>query len=98
MHDVRGIAYCAKADSGEIAYEERVPGSSDVYASPVLADGKIYYLARNGKMFVVAAKPEYELLATNTLGERGTYNSSPAIADGRLYLRTNKNLYCIGKK
>ena len=97
MHEALGIAYCAKADTGDIVYEERVPRSGQVYASPVLADGKIYYLTRDGKMFVVAAKPQYELLATNTLGERGTYNSSPAITDSRLYLRTNKNLYCIGK-
>jgi outer membrane protein assembly factor BamB len=96
MHEALGIAYCAKADTGEIVYEERVPRSTQVYASPVLADGKIYYLTRDGKMFVVAAKPEFELLATNTLGERGTYNASPAIANSRLYLRTNKNLYCIG--
>ena len=98
MHEVLGIAYCAKADTGEIVYEERVPGSGQVYASPVLADGKIYYLNRVGKMFVLAAKPQYELLATNSLGERGVYNASPAIANSRLYLRTNKNLYCIGTK
>jgi outer membrane protein assembly factor BamB len=97
MHESLGIAYCAKADSGEIVYEERVPRSGQVYASPVLAGGKIYYLTRDGKMLVVAAKPQFELLATNTLGERGMYNASPAIADGRLYLRTDKNLYCIGK-
>jgi outer membrane protein assembly factor BamB len=97
MHENRGIAYCAKADTGDMVYEETISRIGQVYASPVLADGKIYYLARNGKMYVLAAKPKYELLATNSLEERGTYNASPAIADSRLYLRTNKNLYSIGK-
>jgi outer membrane protein assembly factor BamB len=97
MNDNSGVAYCAKADTGDIVYEERISRIGQVYGSPVLADGKIYYLARTGKMYVVAAKPEFELLATNSLNERGVYDSSPAIADSKIYLRTNKNLYCIGK-
>jgi outer membrane protein assembly factor BamB len=61
----------------------------------VLADGKIYYVTREGKTFVVAAKPEYELLATNDFGVRDTFNASPVVADGRLFVRSDKHLYCI---
>jgi outer membrane protein assembly factor BamB len=98
MHENLGIAYCARAESGEIVYEERVPGCGQVYASPVLADGKIYYLARDGKSHVLPAEPRFEVLAVNSLGERGIFNASLGIADGRIYLRSNRYLYCIAKK
>jgi len=98
MHDALGIAYCAEAQTGRLIYEERVAGNPSVYASPILADGRIYYLARDGRTFVLAARPKYELLATNSLGERAVFNSSPAVADGRLYIRSNQYLYCIGTK
>lgn len=99
MNDVLGIAYCAELTTGKIRYEERVPGAgAGVYASAVLADGKIYYLARDGRTFVVAARPQFDLLATNTLGDRAVFNASPAIDRGRLYIRTDQNLYCIGAK
>jgi outer membrane protein assembly factor BamB len=97
MNDRSGIAFCADAKTGEIVYEERPrPEIGQVYASPVLVDGKIYYLGRGGTTFVVAAKPKWEVLAVNDRLERGVYNASPAVADGRLYLRTDKHLYCIG--
>ncbi|MCI0681907.1 MAG: PQQ-binding-like beta-propeller repeat protein [Gemmataceae bacterium] len=99
MSDVLGIAYCADLTTGQIRYDERVPGAgAGVYASAVLADGKIYYLGRDGRMFVVAARPQFELLATNTLGERAIFNASPAIDRGRIYIRTDQSLYCIGAK
>jgi outer membrane protein assembly factor BamB len=98
MHDNMGIAFCADAATGEILYEERVPRGNQIYASPVLADGKIYYLARDGKTYVVPAKPEFEILAVNDLGERGAFNASPAVAGGRIYIRSNRYLYCIGER
>jgi outer membrane protein assembly factor BamB len=98
MHENLGIAYCANAATGEIVYEARVPGCGQVYASPVLGDGKIYYLARDGKTHVLPAEPRFEVLAVNSLGERGTFNASLAIADGRIYLRSNQYLYCIAKQ
>jgi outer membrane protein assembly factor BamB len=97
MHDNQGIAFCAEAKTGKIVYAERIARSGQVYGSPVLAEGKIYYPARNGTTFVVAAQPKFELLARNTFGERGTYNASPAIAGGQLFLRTNRLVCCVGK-
>jgi hypothetical protein len=97
MNDVLGVAYCVEGQTGKIVYEERVEGAGEVYASPVLVNDKIVYVSRMGKTLVLAAKPKYELLATNELESRGTFNASPAVVDGRLYIRSAKALYCIGK-
>lgn len=97
MHDNLGIAYCAKAETGEVMYKEKIDRVGQVYASPILAGGNVYYTSRSGKTIVVAAKPEFEKLATNELGDRSTFNSSPAVADGRILLRSDKYLYCLGE-
>lgn len=98
MHDNLGIAYCAEAKSGKICYEERVEGGvGQVYASPVLADGKLYYVSRVGRTFILAASPKYERLAVNDLSDGSTFNASPAISKNRLYLRSNRFLYCVGR-
>jgi outer membrane protein assembly factor BamB len=98
MHDNNGIALCADAATGKIVYEKRMDGAGQIYASPVIAGGKIYYVCRDGRTFVVAAKPEFEVLAVNAPIDRGTFNASPAVAGGRLYIRSDKFLYCIGEK
>lgn len=97
MNDNLGIAYCAKADSGEIVYEQRMNRSGQVYASPLLADGRVYYLTREGKAFVVAAKPEFEELAVNDLNDGSLFNGSFAVDGSRLLVRSDKFLYAIGK-
>ncbi len=96
MHENQGIAFCVNATSGEVVYETRIPRADQVYASSVYGDGKIYYLSRGGRTFVVAAKPEFQLLATNELEPRGRFDASPAIVDSRLLIRSNRFLYCIG--
>lgn len=98
MHDNLGMAYCADAKTGAVIYEERIPRAGQVYASPVLADGRIYYPSRGGTVYVVAARPQFELLATNSWGERGTYNASPAVAEGQLFFRTDRFVCCVEKK
>lgn len=101
FHDNLEIAYCANAKTGEIEYEQRVSRLGGVYASPLIADGKIYQIARyDGRVYVVAAKPSgYEQLAVNDIGaERGEFNTGLVAAEGKLYLRTNRQLYCIGKE
>jgi hypothetical protein len=95
-NDNTGVAFCAEAKTGKIVYEEKLERAEQVYASAVLADGKIYYTSRNGRVFVVAAKPTFELLGMNQFPERSVYNSTPAIAGSRIYLRSNQFLYCIG--
>ena len=97
MHEQRGIAFCARAADGHVVYEQRLPGARQVYASPLLADGRLYYLTRDGKTFVLAARPKFEQLACNTLADRSTFNASPVVCDGTLILRSDENLYCIKK-
>jgi outer membrane protein assembly factor BamB len=98
MHDNSGLAYCAEASTGKVVYEEKVSRGNQVYGSPVLADGKIYYPGRSGDVYVVRATPQFELVATNSFGKRGTYNSSPAIAGSQIFLRTDEFVCCIGNK
>jgi outer membrane protein assembly factor BamB len=98
MHENNGIAFCADAKTGEIVYEEKVDRADQVYSSAVLAEDRIYYVTRTGRTAVVAAKPKYELIAFNEFGRVGAFNASPALADGKLYIRSDKYLFCVGKK
>ena len=97
MNDNQGIAYCAKVETGEVVYEKRMNRSGQVYASALLADGHIYYLTREGKCFVVAAKPEFEEVAVNELNDGSLFNGSLAVDGSRLLIRSDRFLYAIGK-
>ena len=97
VNDVLGTAFCADGKTGNILYEERLDGGDGFYGSPALADGKIYYVLRSGKTFVLPAAPKFELLATNDLRDRSAFNAGPALGPGRLYLRSDRYLYAIGK-
>ena len=68
-----------------------------MYASALLADGRLYYVTRYGKTFVLTAKPQCEQLAANDLSDRGVFNGSPAVAGSRLLLRSDKYLCCLGE-
>ena len=96
VSDRNTTAYCLKLSDGEIVYRERVPAQA--YASAVIADGKIYVVTRRAGTIVLAAKPKYEKLAHNKLSDRTQFNASPMVSGGKLYLRSDQNLYCIGKK
>lgn len=99
-HQSDGIAYCVEASTGRIVYEERIrPRPGLIYASGVLAGGRIYYVSRENGTFVVAAEPKYRLLAHNTISaDDSIFNATPAISRGNLLLRSNKFLYCIGQE
>lgn len=84
---------CFEAKTGLVLYEEELPESC-IYASPVLAGGKIYAFGEK-RTFVATAGPVYRLLGTCRLRE--TVNTCPAFAPGRMWLRGEKNLYCVGK-
>lgn len=100
VNDSRGIAYCFDATDGRIVYQERLrPRPRFMYASPVLAGGKLYYVSQDRGTYVVAARPEFELLARNTFGEGSSRtNASPAVDDGQLLIRDDRFLYCVGRK
>lgn len=74
-------------------------GGIQVYASVIAAGDLIYAVSRSQGTFVIAAEPSFKLLSQNKLPEDTTnFDGTPAVVDGRLYLRSNENLYCIGKK
>jgi hypothetical protein len=82
-----------------MVYAERLkPDAGQIWASPVLADGKLYYISKQNGVFVVAAEPKFKLLAHNVLkGDESRSNASLAVSDGQLFLRNDQYLYCIGK-
>ena len=86
-----GIATCADAKTGEVYWSERLGGGFS--ASPVVAEGRIYFQNEAGAGFVVKAAKKYELLATNDLAERSL--ASYAIADGAIFIRTEKQLWKV---
>ncbi|QDV24678.1 PQQ-binding-like beta-propeller repeat protein [Aureliella helgolandensis] len=98
--DDKGIAYCSSAETGEQIYRERVSeleGGRPVYASPILIANKIFVVSRRRGTFVYAPGDKFELVSQNILeGDDTDFNASPAVSDGRLYLRSNQSLYCIG--
>lgn len=89
-----GMAMCLKAGTGQILWQERLGGRFS--ASPVWAEGRIYCVDDSGETTVLAAGPEFKALAKNPLGEK--VQASPAIAQGRVFIRTEKHLFAIGGK
>jgi outer membrane protein assembly factor BamB len=95
MLNDRGVLTTLDAATGRILRQGRVRGVSDnYYASPVAGDGKIFLASHKGVVTVLRAGGQQELLAANPLDEE--IFSTPAIAGGRLYVRTVSALYCFG--
>jgi outer membrane protein assembly factor BamB len=88
-----GVLTCLDAKSGAVLWQQRLPARGNYFASPVAGDGKVYLVSEEGEVSVVAAKPSYELIATNSTGERTM--ASPAISGGRIFIRTDESLYCV---
>ncbi len=68
------------------------------YSSPVMADGKIFYLSRSGTAYVYAAGPEFKPLSQNQFASGGDFSATPAISDGQIFIRSSKYLYCVAEK
>jgi len=86
-----GIASCVDARTGTVHWSERLGG--DFSASPVFADGRIYFQNESGVGFVVKPGKTFELLAKNDLGERSL--ATYAVVDSALFIRTAQHLYRI---
>jgi outer membrane protein assembly factor BamB len=86
-----GVATCLDAASGQVRWQRRI--GEQFSASPVWADGRVYFTDDAGTTTVVEAGGEYRELAKNRLGER--IQASLAAAQGQLFLRTAGHLYCI---
>ena len=70
-----------------------------LYASVIAADGKLYAATRTTGTYVLAAAPEFKVLSHNTLTEdKSRFDATPSVADGKLYLRSEQYLYCLGAK
>jgi len=88
----RGVVTCINLADGKVFYRERIGGT--FYGSPVRAGNAIYCINSAGEVIVVAAEKEFKLLSKHPLGEQS--HATPAIAGGRMYLRTVSHLICIG--
>ena len=89
-----GVASCLKGETGEIVWQDRLNGNFS--ASPVSAEGRIYFLSDEGVTTVIEAGPEFKVLAKNPLEEK--VQASIAISGRHLFIRTEKSLFCIGEK
>ncbi|MFC1793250.1 PQQ-binding-like beta-propeller repeat protein, partial [Planctomycetota bacterium] len=90
----RGNVSCWNSTTGRQLWEEKPAGR--FFSSPVWVDGKLYCITMDGDVVVIKAAETYELMAINPLGE--TSHAAPAIAGGRMYLRTYSQLFSIGGK
>jgi outer membrane protein assembly factor BamB len=91
-----GLASCYDAKSGTIFYQgERMDAPGEYYSSAVAADGKIYVASQNGIVTVVSAGEKFEILARNKFV--GQIMATPAIVDGKIYLRAGDYFYAFGK-
>jgi outer membrane protein assembly factor BamB len=88
-----GVVSCAEVKTGQRIWRKRLGGI--FFASPVAGDGKVYLVSETGVTFVLRAGQQPEIMARNHLGER--FIASPAISHRRLFLRSDGNLFCIGK-
>ena len=80
-------------DGSEVIARTRVPDLGDIYASPVGANGRIYFTGRKGTTVVIAPGKEFKVLATNQLDDN--FHASPALAGKQLFLRGMRFLYCL---
>lgn len=95
----RGQAYSVNATSGETVSRARLSGlqggGRPVYASPVKAGDHIYVVTRRSGTFVYEATPEMKQVTVNPALDDSDFNATPAISGGRMYLRSNRALYCL---
>ena len=87
-----GVATCVDAATGKVIWSERLKGEFD--ASPIMAHGRIYCLSKDGKVFVLAAQPEFKVLAEAEFDDG--FMASPAVYKDSLILRSKSAVYRIG--
>jgi outer membrane protein assembly factor BamB len=91
-----GALTCYDAKTGERKYRETLKEGGSFTASPVAADGKLYFTSEEKGVIVVKAGPEFEQITINPIGE--ICMATPAISDGRIFIRGEHHLFCFGKK
>lgn len=88
-----GVARCLDARTGQLKWKERLRG--EYRASPLVAEGRVYFLNMVGRTTVVSASPRFDRLTENQLHDRTL--ASPAVSDGKIFIRGHKWLYCLRK-
>ena len=88
-----GVVVCYDAESGEKYWEQEF--SNGFYGSPMYSDGNIFIMDMDGVVHVFKASKTYQAISSNPLGEGGM--TTPAFMDGRVYIRGNEHLFCVGK-
>ena len=88
-----GVANCVDAETGDEVWKDRVGGTH--VASPIFANGLIYFCSEEGDVTVIEAGDEFKVITKNHIADG--MRASPSAAHGRLYLRTFGHLYCIGQ-
>jgi outer membrane protein assembly factor BamB len=92
----RGVLKVFDARTGQLHYQQRLgAGTTGFSASPVAAGGRLYFTSEEGEVYVVAAGTQFELVATNRLGE--IVMASPAVSGGVLYFRTRGHVVAVGE-
>lgn len=94
VSNATGIAECIAVATGETVWKERLGGN--LWGSMLLAGDRLYVSNTDGEIFVLAANPQFQLIAKNELGEHTKAALAPS--DGQLFIRTYENLYCIGRR
>ena len=92
-----GISTCFDVEKGKKVWgPKRIQNECEYFASPIYGDGKIYVAGENGKIVVLEDGPEQKIIAKNDMGD--SILGTPAIADGRIFVRTRGKLICVGEK
>src|SRR5262249_21075305 len=91
-----GLVSALDAKTGKSLKLDRVPAQGSYYSSPVGGDGKVYLLSQQGQLPVLSAQADWQVLHTADFQE--DIFATPAIVDGRIYLRTAGHLYCFASK
>jgi outer membrane protein assembly factor BamB len=90
------VLTCVDATTGKVLIDrDRLPNVGNFYASPVAAEGRIYFTDREGTTVVIKQGDKLVVLATNKLGE--AVDASPALAGKQLFLRGEKHVWCIAE-
>lgn len=88
-----GLVTCYHADSGHVLFEQRLGASGSYYASPISDGTNVYFISQPGVVTILRGADQYERVARIDLGEE--VSATPALVDGKLYLRTHKHLYAF---
>jgi outer membrane protein assembly factor BamB len=96
LADRTGVLSCYEAETGKLLFKERI-GAKPICASPVAIRGKLLFVVEDGETLVLEPGRKLKIVGRNRLHDDSEFRGSPAVVDGRLFLRSQTHLYCIGE-